>query len=51
MLFARYFGFFMCRVLPAPLAEFFELDFSFNGFLVFARVIIPVGADRTLEPY
>jgi hypothetical protein len=41
----------MENVFPAMFAEFFEFDFPLNAFLVFARVIIPVRANRALEPY
>ena len=43
--------FLMENVLSAMLAEFFEFYLPLDAFLVFARVIIPVGANRALEPY
>ena len=43
--------FLMRRMLPAPLAEFLELDFPLDTLPVLARVVIPVAAHRALEPY
>jgi len=39
----------MRRLLAARIAELFELHFPLHAFLVFAGVIVPVAADRTLE--
>ena len=39
----------MNRLLPAPRAEFFELNFALNFFLVFARVVIAPFANGTAQ--
>ena len=41
----------MHGLLPAPRAEFLELDFSLNEFLVFAGIIILPFADGTAQGY
>jgi len=46
-----FFSFFMNGVFFAPLAIFFVFYFSFNGFPVFARVIIYPLANGTSHPY
>jgi len=41
----------MCRVFPAPRAEFLILQLPLNLLLVLRRVIIPPLADGTAQSY
>ena len=41
----------MNRVLSAPPAELFKLNFTLHFFLILVHIVIPPGANRALQSY